>query len=314
MLRFEGLFKQYSNPWVRAFTPARGREPVRALNGLDLEVRKGEILGLVGLNGAGKTTAIRIAAGVILPTSGRVLVEGRDIVREKVLASEHVGWVPEFPNFEPQARALDLLEYFAGYHRMSGAETLRWCAELLQLVGLGGQELKRLGAYSQGMKKRFSLASALLCRPENLLLDELLNGLDPRGIRAARGLLLSLRDQGRSILLSSHVLSEVQQIADRIAFVHLGQVLKTITRDELSRAPGTRLRIVLREPVPAALEFLSKAGHMMQDGRTVLLEDARLESDEINDQLVKRGARVLELRSETEDLETYFFRLIGEAS
>lgn len=314
MLRFEGLFKQYrSFPMPRMHGGPRP-EPVAALNGLDLEVRRGEIVGLVGLNGAGKTTAIRIAAGVTLPTQGTVWVDGHDIVREKLVAAQYLGWVTEFPNFEPQARALDLLEYFAGFHRMSGPETLRWCAEVLQLVGLGGHELERLGSYSQGMKKRFSLASALLGRPTNLLLDELLNGLDPRGIRAARGLLLALRDQGRSILLSSHVLSEVQQVADRVAFVHKGRVIKVISRDELASAPGTRLRIVLREPVPAAVAFLEKAGRLAVDGRTLLLEDPRVEADEINDQLVRRGARVVELHTETEDLESYFFRLIGEAS
>jgi ABC-2 type transport system ATP-binding protein len=315
VLVFRGVRKSYApfSPLGSLLAPGRRRVTV-ALKGLDLEVRPGEILGLVGLNGAGKTTAIRIACGITLPTAGTVLVDGHDIVREKIEASKHLGWVPEFPNFEPRGQAIDLLEYYAGYHRMSGPETLRWCAEVLSQVGLAGREFDRLETYSQGMKKRFSLASALLCRPTNLLLDELLNGLDPDGIRSVRALLLALRKEGRSILLSSHVLSEVQALADRIAFVHEGAVLGIVTREGLSSAPTRRLRIVLREESPAALSYLGSVGKVAQDGRTYFLTEADVPTDEVNEQLVHRGVRVLELRSETEDLESYFFRLIEGAA
>ncbi len=319
MLRFAGVTKRYpANPWLPAHDPGgpaawghRGDQRP-ALDGLDLEVRNGEIVGLVGLNGAGKTTAIRIAVGVSLPTRGSVSVDGHDIVEEKIEAASTLGWVPEFPNFEPQAGALELLQYFAGYHGMGGAPTREWCISLLQQVGLEGRERDRVGTFSQGMKKRFAMAAALLNRPKNLFLDELLNGLDPQGIRFSRNLLLSLRQQGCAILLSSHILTEVEQLSDRIAFVHQGKLIKTISHDELEKAPGSRLRIRITAPDQGALEYLRSVGPTETDGPTFVLAAPQADPAEVNAQLVRRGYRVVDLHTEREDLEAYFFRLIGE--
>ncbi|MDE1819843.1 MAG: ABC transporter ATP-binding protein [Euryarchaeota archaeon] len=301
MLEISGLSKQYPTQ----------REP--ALRDLSLSVHDGEIVGFVGLNGAGKTTAIRVAAGVALPSSGAVRLDGFDIVAEKIRAASTLGWVPEFPNFEPQGRALQLLEYFSGYHRMEGPQARDWCRFLLARVGLEGHERERVGTFSQGMKKRFALAAALLSKPKNLLLDELLNGLDPQGIRFSRNLLLSLRHQGCAILLSSHILTEIEQLADRIAFVHQGRLIRLISRGELEKAPGSRLRVKLSNPDSGALDYLSSLGKAVSEGSSLVLDAPGVDPAEVNQALVQRGYRVADLHTEREDLEAYFFRLIEEA-
>ena len=301
MLQFSGLSKRYRT----------SREP--ALLGFDLEVRDGEIVGLVGLNGAGKTSAIRIASGVTLPSGGTVRVDGHDIVGEKRLASARLGWVPEFPNFEPQGRAQELLEYFAGYYALEPGKTSEWIQFLLKQVGLSGREHDRVGTYSQGMKKRFALAAALIHRPKNLLLDELLNGLDPEGIRFARHLILSLRSQGCAVLLSSHILTEVEQLADRIAFVHKGKLLRILPHQDLERAPGARLRVQVTHPAEGVLEYLRTVGPTTWEGRSYVVSSPQVGPHQVNRELLQRGFEVAELHTEREDLESYFFRLIEEA-
>ncbi len=205
-----------------------------AVAGVSLSVLTGEIVGFVGLNGAGKTTTIRIASGLIKPSAGRVCVAGFDIEREKVAASHHVGLVPEFPNFDPGAKALSLLRYFAGYHGFRGRRALERSLTLLELVGLRESAGLRFRAFSQGMKKRIALAVALLGEPEVLLLDEVLNGLDPLGIVLVRELMMEWRKEGKAILLSSHLLNEVQQVADRVAIIHTGRLVKVLSRSELA--------------------------------------------------------------------------------
>ena len=200
MIEVIGLTKSYSRHW----TPA--------VSDLSLTVGKGEIVGFVGLNGAGKTTTIKTGAGVLLPSSGTVVIDGRDIVREKKEASAMLGWIPEYPVFEPGARALQLLQYYSGFVP-SASRTASECVELLARVGLANYERNKLRSYSQGMRKRFALAVALVNSPENFLLDEALNGLDPEGIHQVRELADALRKDGASVLLSSHILSEVQALS-----------------------------------------------------------------------------------------------------
>jgi ABC-2 type transport system ATP-binding protein len=300
-IEFEELTKTYFG----------GKVP--AVRGLTLEVSKGEVLGLVGLNGAGKTSMIRVGGGLILPTSGTVRLNGFDIVEEKVKASASVGWVPEFPNFDPRARAWELLEYLGGYNGLSGPSFRASCYSLLGKVGLAGCEMQRLGSFSQGMKKRFSLATAILARPDNLLLDELLNGLDPEGIRYVRELIFSLRKDGASVLLSSHILSEVENMADRIAILHNGRLLKVVSREELEGSTARRLRVRVVEKEADASAYLSSVGEVVREGIYLTVANPTSEAWQINDELVRRGCKVAEIRIEREDLESLFFRLIHEA-
>jgi ABC-2 type transport system ATP-binding protein len=298
VLRVERLTKLY---------PGR-RQP--AIQEIDLEVRDGEILGLVGLNGAGKTTTIRVAAGVSLPSGGHVFVDGRDIVSEKRRASERLGWVPELFPYEPQAKAAALLRYYAGLQGIVGVPARRLASELLARVGLAPVENGRLATYSQGMKKRFALATAMIGDPPNLLLDEILNGLDPAGIAFVRQWVVDQRRQGKAQLLSSHLLGELEAIADRIAFVHQGRLLRTIDRAGLAQAGGTTLRLTLEKVDDAAVTYLGGLGTLRVEGNTIFVDRPSADPATVNAELVKRGYRVLELRLEATSLERYFLTLI----
>jgi ABC-2 type transport system ATP-binding protein len=301
VIRVEGLTKRF---------PGR---PLPALEDASLDVRDGEILGLVGLNGAGKTTTIRIAAGLSLPSAGRVWVDELDIVAEKRRASEHIAWVPELFPFDPGARALPLLVYFAGFHGLRAAEARPQCRELLARVGLESEERGRVRDFSQGMKKRLSLASAMISDPSNLLLDEILNGLDPEGIAFVRNWVIELRRRKKAVLLSSHQLAELEALADRVTFVHRGRILRTIDRGELARAGGVSLRLTLRNLDAAAVEYLSGLGPTHVSGATIWVARPTAEPHLIVSELVRRGYQIDESRAESTSLEAYFLELIGGA-
>jgi ABC-2 type transport system ATP-binding protein len=282
-----------------------------AIDSVSFDVSDGEIVGFVGLNGAGKTTTIRVAAGVSLPTSGTVSVDGYDVVGQKVEASRRIGWVPELPNFEPNASAIALMRYFAGFYDISGSESTSRSLELLKSVGLGGAEARKLRTYSQGMKKRFSLAASLLSNPTNYLFDEVLNGLDPEGIRYFRRLVAEVKGQGASVLMSSHILLEVQSIADRVVIIHKGKVIKTISRSELESAGDNTVKITFSELDNEVLSYLKGLGDVSVDGKTVFLR-AAVDTGKLNSDLVNMGLRVTELTLQKEGLEEYFLKLIGE--
>jgi ABC-2 type transport system ATP-binding protein len=306
MLQIHGLTKYYSR------TNAGGP----AIDGVSFDVNDGEIVGFVGLNGAGKTTTIRIASGVSLPSSGSVKIDGHDIVRQKPEASRRLGWVPEFPNFEQDAKAKDLMSYFAGFHGIKKAEAERRTKELFEQVGLSGSERKKLRAYSQGMKKRFSLALALLSDPKNFLFDEALNGLDPEGMQFMRFLAVDLKKRGRAVLLSSHILSEIENIADKVVFIHKGKIMKVVTRDELSSIEGSAqvLRIVIQNVSADALNYLQSMGEArVKDRNTVFLSNFAADPTQISTELIKRGFLVREFSLEKSNLEGYFFKLVRAA-
>ena len=287
-----------------------------AINSVSFDVKNGEVVGFVGLNGAGKTTTIRIAVGVSLPTSGTVLIDGHDITTEKAEASKSVGWVPEIPNFEPNAKAWMLMRYLAGFYGIDRTEATKRSKELLASVGLSGFENRKIRTYSQGMKKRFSLGVSLLSDPQNFLLDEVLNGLDPEGIHFFRELMRGQKRVNKAILLSSHILTEIEYIADRIVFIHRGHVIKTVTREELRAHEGIKgvLRIILQNPDEDAISYLKTLGGDLQVQRNeIVLSDFHGDSSQVNAELVRKGIPVREIKYEKTGLEEYFFDLIKGA-
>ena len=301
---------------IKAATKVFSAKQGPAISSVSFDVRNGEIVGFVGLNGAGKTTTIRIAVGVSLPTSGTVEIDGHDITREKAEASKSIGWVPELPNFEPNAKAWSMMRYLAGFYNIDRAEARRKSKELLASVGLSGFENRKIRTYSQGMKKRFSLAVSLLSDPQNFLFDEVLNGLDPEGIHFFRELMRGQKRMNKAILLSSHILTEIENVADRIVFIHKGRVIKIVTRDELAAYEGEKgvLRIILQKISDDAVSYLKSLGGTVQvQGNEVVLSDFRGDSSQVNSELVKKGIPVREIKFEKTGLEQYFFDLIGKA-
>ncbi len=288
-----------------------------AVDSISLEVNDGEILGLVGLNGAGKTTTIRMISGITLPTSGTIKVDGYDVVHQKLKASACVGWIPEFPNFEPNAKPLPLMRYFAGFYDLKGEAGDKAIMERLASVGLADYLSKKLRTYSQGMKKRFSIAESLLGNPQNVLFDETLNGLDPEGVLFVRKLILNLKSEGKAILLSSHILSEVENIADRVAIIHHGKLIKLLTRSEMKALGNDTMHITVDNPDEKLPQLLESYGTVHISGPNVLINKLKVNKAEYADvsrNIMNSGYRMSEFRVAGESLEDYFFTLVGETA
>lgn len=288
-----------------------------AVEDLSLEIKDGEILGLVGLNGAGKTTTIRMASGIILPTKGTIEIDGYDIVKDKVKASSFVGWIPEFPNFEPNAKPVPLMRYFAGFYGMKNKDSEQLILELLDKVGLTPYLNRKLRTYSQGMKKRYSMAETLIGDPKNLLFDETLNGLDPEGVMFVRNLMLQLKKEGKAILLSSHILSEVENIADRVAIISHGKLIKLLNRGEMKTLGKESIRITIDNIDSNVAALVSDFGEVSVSGDRIILSNIKVSRDrfsEIPKILVDNGYLISRFESSGVNLEEYFFDLIGEHS
>lgn len=286
-----------------------------AVNDFSLDVRNGEILGFVGLNGAGKSTAIRISAGVTLPTKGDVYINGMSITREKTSASMHIGWVPELPNYEMNARPLPLMRYFAGYFGLTSEQEENHLEELLRGVGLWEHRNKKMRDYSQGMKKRFSLAESLIGDPDNLMFDETLNGLDPEGVQFVRQLILDQKKKGKAVLLSSHILSEIETISDRIAIIHHGKLVKILDRTELNTLGREKIVLEIDNFDERAKNVLSGYGNVKETRDGIVLASLRVEKErypDIVNSLVRQGYKVRRFDPSGESLEEFFFATIGE--
>lgn len=210
----------------RALTKAFGGVPV--VDDLSFEVSSGTITGFVGANGAGKTTTMRLLLGLVAPTSGEALVNGQPY-RELVDPRRQVGAVLDRPGAHPRHTARTHLEVIAA----AAGIPRRRVSEVLHLVELAEHDTKRVGQFSLGMRQRLALAAALLGEPEILLLDEPVNGLDPRGILWMRDLLRSLADEGKAILVSSHLLTELAESADRVVIIDEGRLVADAPVGEL---------------------------------------------------------------------------------
>ncbi|MDK1032218.1 MAG: ABC transporter ATP-binding protein [Planctomycetia bacterium] len=211
------LTKIYTDFWLRP--------KVHALTNLNLTIERGEIFGLLGPNGSGKTTTIKLLLGLIFPTSGKAQVLGSK--PGSAAANEQIGYLPEESYLHRFLNAEETLDFYGRLFRLPRSVRRARSAELLELVGLAGKARRRpLREYSKGMSRRIGLAQALINNPQLILLDEPTVGLDPIGTREIKDLIKRLRDEGRTILLSSHLLADVQDICDRIGILAHGQLLE----------------------------------------------------------------------------------------
>ncbi len=208
------LTKVYRDFW--------GRPKVRALRALDLEIRRGEIFGLLGPNGSGKTTTIKLLLGLLFPTSGQALIFGRDAT--DVSKNERLGYLPEESYLYRFLNAEETLDFYGRLFDMPAKVRKQRAAELITMVGLNKDKRRQLKEYSKGMARRIGLAQALINDPELILLDEPTSGLDPIGTREIKDLILRLKADGKTVLMSSHLLADVQDVCDRIAILHEGEL------------------------------------------------------------------------------------------
>jgi ABC-2 type transport system ATP-binding protein len=212
----------------------------RALDRLNLRVAPGEVLGLLGPNGAGKSTTVKILTGLLTPTSGRAVVAGFDIVRQPLEAKQRLGYVPEQPVVYDALTAAEFLEVVSSLHHLPPDTSARRRDELLALLGLGDVRHQRLQAFSKGMKQRVVLAAALIHRPDVLILDEPLDGLDANSARVVKELLRTLAAEGRTILFCSHILEVVERLCTRIAILNHGVQIASGTPAEIAASASAR--------------------------------------------------------------------------
>jgi ABC-type multidrug transport system ATPase subunit len=212
----------------------------RAVDGVSLTVGAGEVLGLLGPNGAGKSTTLRIIAGLVRPDAGRVRLGGHDLTTDRLRALGSAGFLVEGPALPPELTCTGALRYVG---LLGGQVTPDRIAEVLSTVGLADAASKRVQHLSLGMKQRLGLAAALLGRPRLLVLDEPMNGLDPPGIRDIGSLLRELARAGSGVLVSSHLLDEVERIADRVAVMAHGKVAAIETVDPAMTGKGALARL-----------------------------------------------------------------------
>ena len=268
IIETRNLTKVYRDFW--------GRQKVRALKALDLEVRRGEIFGLLGPNGSGKTTTIKLILGLLFPTAGQALVFGRDA--NEVTKNERIGYLPEESYLYKFLNAEETLDFYGRLFNMSRAVRRQRIADLIEMVGLQWAKRRQLKEYSKGMTRRIGLAQALINDPELIVLDEPTTGLDPIGTREMKDLIIKLREEGKTILMCSHLLADVQDVCDRIAILYQGELKEMGRVDSLLKVRNvTEIRVaglsaIAQEEVRLAIE--RNNGHVLNmDNPTNTLEE-----------------------------------------
>jgi ABC-2 type transport system ATP-binding protein len=211
-----------------------------AVDGVSLEVAEGEIHGFLGPNGAGKTTTIRIIAGLLKPTSGRVVINGHDLAREPEKAKASLGFIPDRPFLYEKLTAGEFLRFHGGLYAMDEGETARRADEMLEIFELTRWRDELVESFSHGMKQRLVMSAAFLHRPRAVLVDEPMVGLDPRGARLIKDVFRAMAARGVAILMSTHTLEVAEEMCDRIAIILKGRIIASGTVEELKRMAGTR--------------------------------------------------------------------------
>jgi ABC-type multidrug transport system ATPase subunit len=274
-----------------------------AVDRVNLSVRPGEVYGFLGQNGAGKTTTMRMLLGLIRPTAGSAEVLGRPPGDPAGLA--RIGAMVETPAFYPYLSGRDNLEVVARHARVRRGRI----GEVLETVGLAGRARDRFAGYSLGMKQRLGVAAALLKDPDLLILDEPTNGLDPVGMAETRELIRGLGREGKAVLLSSHLLGEVQQICDRVGVVFKGRLVTESTVEELRGATGLALLATPLSRAEACLVELLGRERVSAQGEELRLDAGPDNAAWLNRELMKAGVDVHELRRDERSLEDVFLAM-----
>lgn len=272
------LTKEYAIPFKR--------QRVVAVRDLSLEVEAGQVYGLLGPNGSGKSTTMKIVLGLVKPSRGETQIFGRD--SREVNSREQVGFLPENPYFYKFLTGSETLHFYGKLCGLTGARLKERARELLDLVGLANAADRRLGGYSKGMLQRIGLAQALVQEPRLLVLDEPTAGVDPAGSREIRDLILKFKERGITVLLCSHLLSQVQEICDRLGILHEGTLVREGRLTDLISVEN-QTELILENASPELL--------------------ARIRAE-----AASAGARLLEERKPQTTLERYFLEVTGGQS
>lgn len=289
-----------------------------ALQPLDLAVGRGEVFGLLGPNGSGKTTTLRILATLIAPTSGAAAVLSRDVVAEAMDVRRSIGVMPEKPSLYERLTIDDNLRFWAEAHQL--ADPTRAMTAALEFVGLAGRRRERIGQLSKGLKQRVALARAIVHRPPVLLLDEPSSGLDPSAAVAMEGMIRDLVRDGATVLMNTHRLAEAERLCDRVAILREGELLEVGTPRQLrSRLLGNVVEVEFSgnaaRPVQQAVESLPGIAEVRwgRGGLSCRLPDAARDTPELVARLVHAGARVVSV-TQAGDLERVYLELMARST
>jgi ABC-2 type transport system ATP-binding protein len=305
-IRTQDLVKKYSN----GFT---------ALDGVSLQIKKGEVVGYVGPNGAGKTTTIKILTGLLKPSSGHAYVNSIDVTANPRKALQTMGALIEVPGMYDYLTPHEMLTYFGKVYRMGSNEIDRRIKETLQLVRLSEWEHKKIGTFSTGMQRRLTIAKAILHEPDNLVLDEPVLGLDPEGIRDVRELIRRFRNEGMTVFLSSHLLGEVAEVCNTVVFLSKGRVVSSDSIESISSSlehgvvDVKFLRPLSREEIEKlrAIELIRSVD--VKDNTAQLGYDGKPESSvQILRRLVSSNLDVVSYHVEGSGLEDYYISVMSD--
>lgn len=305
-IRTRALSKDY---YVGFWRP----RPYRALDNLSIDVEPGGVYGFLGPNGAGKTTTLKLLMQLVFPTSGEAEILGKPVGDASV--RRRIGYLPENPYFYDHLTAEEVLDYYGRLFGMSAADRRRRVPATLDRLGIGAERRLALRKFSKGMLQRVGLAQAILNDPEVLFLDEPMSGLDPLGRRDVRALILELRDQGRTIFFSSHILSDAESLCSRVAIVAKGQLAAAGSLADLSHFQVLGWELVMSGVPPAGLDRLRSRALRVQPvaGDRYVIDlppDARPE--DVARELSGGGAALISINPLRETLEDVFVRRVAE--
>lgn len=291
-------------------------DDVTAVDNINFKVKKRDVFGFLGPNGAGKTTTIKMLCGAVNPTSGTAKVGGHDIKKEPLKMKEKIGVMPEEPGYYGNMTGRQHLNFYSKLHDLKDPK--RNIKKTIELSGIEEYVDRKVKGYSHGMRKRLALAQALVHDPEILILDEPTGGLDPQGTHFFRNMVDRLNNEGKTIFLSSHILSEVQEVCNRVGIIHEGKILEVDLIENLSRAMANQEKgyEVNVEGKGIENEILDSIKEMngvrsiekTDRGFTAMIEDEDL-SSKINSKLIEEGAEIKSINVKEPGLEEVFLKI-----
>ena len=287
------------------------KRPYRALDRLTLDVEAGEVFGFLGPNGAGKTTTLKLLMRLVYPTSGRAELLGKPA--GDLSAKRRIGFLPENPYFYDHLTAEELLEYFAALFGYRGAERRRRASQLLDEVGVGAERRLQLRKFSKGMLQRVGIAQALVNDPELVIFDEPMSGLDPLGRRDVRALILNLRDQGRTVFFSSHVLSDAEALCSRVAILARGRLVTAGRLTDMLAFQIHGWEVVVSHVGEALVGVLETAGRRLvrlSEGRYTVELPLDPPPDRFISEVSAAGARLVSVNPIRQTLEDFFVQQV----
>jgi ABC-2 type transport system ATP-binding protein len=287
-----------------------------AVDNLNLEIEQGAIFGFVGPNGAGKTTTMRITSGLLKADSGEVIIDGINVTKRTKLLKEKIGYMPDFFGVYDNLKAIEYLEFYASIYNILGNDARKICLDLLDLVNLSDKENTYVDSLSRGMKQRLCLARSLVHNPDLLILDEPASGMDPRARFEMKEILKNLKDLGKTIIVSSHILHELAEICSSIGIVDKGKIIASGTVDEimfkLNHSRPLKLKVL--DQVEQTLELLKERpdiGKVSVSDRIITadFQGGEEEVKELLTYLIRKEVPIVSFAQEAGNLEALFMQI-----